>query len=519
MGAAAHDLPVLHHKDAVGVQNRAHPLGHDEHGGVPDALPQAGAQGAVGLHVQGREAVVKKVNLRLPDNRPGNGHPLALAAGKIGAALGDFGVVALRLLLDELVGAGDIGGLPPRLLAAVLFAKAQVGGHVPREKDVFLGDVADELPQVFQLVLPDVHAVYVDVAHGGVVDAGDQLEDGGLAAAGPADDGGHLAGAALEADVLQHRLVRPGVGKGDMVKNHAGPFGASAGAAAAAVDRAFGVQHLSDALCTGVRHGEEHDDHGQQDNGGQNHADILAVGHQGAYVHLAGGHIPGTHPHDGGGGHPEDDLDDWHQQSRHPPREDGGGGQFAVGLGKALHLPVLPVEGADYPHPFQRLEEKLVQPVDLAAQRHRVAGHQQDDDPRAQNEGGDSQVQHRAQLAPCQGREDQPCHRHQRGGDPQPQQQREKHLDVGHVGSAAGHQAGGAEPLHFSGGKALNLMEDLVPQIGSKASGHPGREDDGRHIEHTAQNGQGSHHRRHHHNGAAALARHTHVDHAGQGSG
>ena len=192
---------------------------------------------------------------------------------------------------------------------------------------------------------------------------------------------------------------------------------------------------------------------------------------------------------------------------------------FAVGLGKALHLPVLPVEGADYPHPFQRLEEELVQPVDLAAQRHRVAGHQQDDDPRAQNEGGDSQVQHRAQLAPCQGGEDQPRHRHQRGGDPQPQQQREEHLDVGHVGGTAGHQAGSAEPLHFSSGKALHLVEDLMPQIGSKAGGHLCREDGGRHIEHTAQNGQGSHHRRHYHNGAAALARHTHVDHAGQGGG
>ena len=43
------------------------------------------AQGLVGFHVQGGEAVVKDIDLRLLHQGPGDGHALALAAGQVGA--------------------------------------------------------------------------------------------------------------------------------------------------------------------------------------------------------------------------------------------------------------------------------------------------------------------------------------------------------------------------------------------------------------------------------------------------
>ena len=50
---------------------------------------QRRAQPGVGLEVQGREAVVEDVDLGLADQRAGDGQPLLLAAGDVGAALRD----------------------------------------------------------------------------------------------------------------------------------------------------------------------------------------------------------------------------------------------------------------------------------------------------------------------------------------------------------------------------------------------------------------------------------------------
>lgn len=52
-------------------QDRADPLGHQDDGGLPHALLQILAQGLVGFHVQGGEAVVKDVDLWALYQSPG----------------------------------------------------------------------------------------------------------------------------------------------------------------------------------------------------------------------------------------------------------------------------------------------------------------------------------------------------------------------------------------------------------------------------------------------------------------
>ena len=209
MLASPHDLSVLHHQDTVSIQDRTHPLSHNEHGGIPHALPQAHAECFICFHIQGGKAVIKQVDFWFFYDSPSNSHALALAAGQIGAALSDFGVVAVRLLFDELVGAGDVGRLPPLFLTAVLISKAQVGGHVSGKEYILLGDIADQIPQLVQFILFYIHIVHIDMAYRGVVKPRDQLEDAGLAATGAPDNGGDLPGPALEANILQHWFVRP----------------------------------------------------------------------------------------------------------------------------------------------------------------------------------------------------------------------------------------------------------------------------------------------------------------------
>ena len=92
MDAGAHQPPLVQHQNQVGVQDGAHPLGHDELGGAHHLLPQGAAEGGVGLHVQGGKAVVKEEHPGILHQRPGDGQPLPLTAGEVGAPLGHRGI-------------------------------------------------------------------------------------------------------------------------------------------------------------------------------------------------------------------------------------------------------------------------------------------------------------------------------------------------------------------------------------------------------------------------------------------
>ncbi len=89
-------LAVLQDDDLVRVDDRGDALGHDDDRGVAGDRGQCGAQPAVRGQVERRERVVEEVDLRLPDQRPGDGQPLPLAAGDVGAALDDGGLQAVR---------------------------------------------------------------------------------------------------------------------------------------------------------------------------------------------------------------------------------------------------------------------------------------------------------------------------------------------------------------------------------------------------------------------------------------
>ena len=58
-----------------------------------------------------------------------------------------------------------------------------------------------------EVIIPDIHAAHADGAGLGVVQAGDELHQTGLCAAGAADDAQCLAGLDVKGDVVQDRLA------------------------------------------------------------------------------------------------------------------------------------------------------------------------------------------------------------------------------------------------------------------------------------------------------------------------
>ena len=78
----------------VGGGDGRHPLGDDHDGGLGGVRPEGGPEPGIGEEVERREGVVEQVDLGLAHQRPGDGEPLALAAGDVAAALLDAGLEA-----------------------------------------------------------------------------------------------------------------------------------------------------------------------------------------------------------------------------------------------------------------------------------------------------------------------------------------------------------------------------------------------------------------------------------------
>ena len=402
----------------------------------------------------------------------------------------------------------------PLVLPALPVAEAEVGRDVAGEEHILLRDIANQAAQLAERVLAHVHAVDVDVADGGVVEARDELEHARLAAAGAADYGRHLARVRLEAYVAQDGLVRAGIGEGDVVEPHARALGALGGAVRPVFDGGLGVQHLGDALRAGVAHGEEHDDEREHHYRREYHRDVLAVRHERADLHLAGGYVVRAEAHDRRRRHAEDHLYHRHEQRRDAPGAHGHVRELRVRLVEALRLPLLAVEGADNAHALERLEEYAVEAIYLPAERDGIARDEDNYHARADYQHRYRDVQHHAELAARRRREREPRDGHQRRGHAQAQQQREEELDVRHVRGGARNEASRAEGVHLRGREALHPRENLPAQVGGELRRYLRREHRGQYVEKAGQQRERRHYCGDNRYCVAALARHAYVYHA-----
>ena len=105
------DAAVVEHEDAVGMLNGARTLRDDDLGRVGQVARQTLADKRVGLGVDGARGVVENEDLRALQQGARNAQTLLLAAGDVGAALFDVGVVLLREALDELVRLSELADL------------------------------------------------------------------------------------------------------------------------------------------------------------------------------------------------------------------------------------------------------------------------------------------------------------------------------------------------------------------------------------------------------------------------
>ena len=194
--ALLHDPAVPHHRDPVGDRERLLVVVGDHQGGGPGRAKdpaQLGRQPLAQAGVEGGQRLVQQQQPGLHGQRPGQRDPLPLAAGQ-----GPGQPVAVPLEADQREQLVDPG-------ADVSFASqpqrvADVAGDRQVPEQLAVLEHQGE-PALVGGYAGEVGAVPRDAAGGHRLQPGDRPQQRGLAAAGGAEDGEHLAVGEVERDV------------------------------------------------------------------------------------------------------------------------------------------------------------------------------------------------------------------------------------------------------------------------------------------------------------------------------
>ena len=200
---------VAHQEDLVGEQDGlVHIVRDHEHRlvrGLHD-LQQLVLDGAAGQRIERAEGFVEQQHLGLDGEGARDADALLHAAREFRRLLVDRVAEADHF---EVAGAvfGDLLFRPVRPLR--FHGEGDVAQHAhPGHQGVAL-----EYHAAVEAGPPDFAAVHEGLAGTGFVEPGQHVEDGGLAAAGVADDADELALVDVEVDVLEHRFVGNAIGR------------------------------------------------------------------------------------------------------------------------------------------------------------------------------------------------------------------------------------------------------------------------------------------------------------------
>ena len=164
MGPDIADLALLEDEDLVGRDQRREAMGNDDQRPAGGDARNVGVDDRLAFGVEGARRLVEDEDARIDDQRPGDGQPLALPAGKVRRAFVDVGLVAARQPVDELLGAGEPRRPHHVLEGRIGPRRGDVVADRAAEQEVLLQDDADAPPQMIDVVFADVDAVDLDQA-------------------------------------------------------------------------------------------------------------------------------------------------------------------------------------------------------------------------------------------------------------------------------------------------------------------------------------------------------------------
>ena len=183
-------------------------MGNDEHGSAVHQGIHAVLYQFFGTGIDGGGGLVQNHHGRISHRRPGNGNQLPLTLGQAGAVAGEHRLIALRQTGDKVVGVGKLRRLDALVVGGIQLAVADVVHHRAGEQVGLLQDHTQRTAQIGLGDLVNVDVVVADLAVGNVVEAVNQVRNGGLARAGGTHEGNLLAGMGVQGHVMQHGFLR-----------------------------------------------------------------------------------------------------------------------------------------------------------------------------------------------------------------------------------------------------------------------------------------------------------------------
>ena len=215
-------------------------------------LFQRFAQSSVRGKVQGGGTVVQNQYLGVRHQRAGNGQTLALAAAEIAPGGLHRFIQPFGLAAHKVRRLGNLQGLPDLLIGGIGAGPLHVVPDGAGKQHGALRHNADHLAQLGKTVLLHGMAKQINAAAGAVIKAGNQVDQGGFAAARAADHADGLAVLGGKADVRQAGGTGTVVGKAHMVKcNGRGARCRGKGGRGGVGHRGFGVQNLRNTDAAG----------------------------------------------------------------------------------------------------------------------------------------------------------------------------------------------------------------------------------------------------------------------------
>ena len=215
---------VVHDDDLIGIFQAGRALGDDKDCRLRRKQMKSPSQSGVRRKVECAEAVVQNEDFRISDKSPRDGETLTLASGEIAASLLDRLVEPACLAADDFRCLRDLEGFPEFLVGGISVRPQKVLADRALKELGFLHDDVDIAAKFIPPEFCDRTAEEKYTAFRGVIEAGDQADQGGLAAAGPADDADRLTLFCSEGDLRDALVARTRIGETDMVK--ADGFGA-----------------------------------------------------------------------------------------------------------------------------------------------------------------------------------------------------------------------------------------------------------------------------------------------------
>ena len=183
------NLAILNHQNPIRRPIRRQSMRNDEARPPRQHLLNRVLNQLFRLRINRGRGFVQHENRRIRQNRAGEGNQLFLTGGEAVAALANVRLIAILHVADEGFRADHAGGFRDFLVGGIGAAVADVIRNRAGEKVRRLQDVAEVGLKPELTARAVIRAVDEDFALRRLIEAADEVDDGGLAAAGFADKG------------------------------------------------------------------------------------------------------------------------------------------------------------------------------------------------------------------------------------------------------------------------------------------------------------------------------------------